>query len=100
MSSEVFLDSRDFQVPGMRAGLCPGMPGYSSAGVEILHILSISVSTLNEVVTDIEYIHSILFLPWRVLVYPCRALCPAMPMTYVIQIFPIPQYPFDSLPTI
>ena len=36
------------------------MPGYSSAGVEILHILSISVSTLNEVVTYIEYIHSIL----------------------------------------
>lgn len=35
------------------------MPGYSSAGVEILHILSISVSTLNEVVTYIKYIHSI-----------------------------------------
>ena len=35
------------------------MPGYNSAGVEILHILSISVSTLNEVVTYIEYIHSI-----------------------------------------
>lgn len=91
MSSEVLLDRRDFQVPGM--------PGYSSAGVEILHILSISVSTLNEVVTCIEYIHSILFLPCRVLVYPCRALCPAM-LTHVIQIFPIPQYAFDSLPTI
>ena len=35
------------------------MPGYSSAGVEILHILSISVSTINEVVTYIEYIRSI-----------------------------------------
>ena len=30
------------------------MPGYSSAGVEILHILSTSVSTLNEIVTYIS----------------------------------------------